>query len=659
MKRSRAGAFLSGIFSFTAIVSLGARATAQTQADITPHLIAQGLDPDDLPSAYVKVVSKSPGFDPSSPDAELHCVPPNVPVKLLEFQLYTYNDGYADFVVNNSTVTAIPSAFYTLPGFDLPLVTNFGAFTLVNVATHAVATGIDENGQPFPVTAKKELFSLASDYPISYRPDAPIQPPTGFPNPTDAWEFVVRGWLDDYDIDASPCQYVRIDGVPDGDYDLVIDDDAARLLVCDSTNDANCPFDGRVYDNVLSVRVNLTTTNGVTAATLETPLVVAGSVTPIGPSDVTGPPGVTGPPAVVTHNVDTYDLFFVGTNGALYTVAQATNGVWPQGSAGSPLYAASPALAGGAIAAVASDRVRTDVFGRATTGDVLRISNAGTGYVASTYGAAALGLGAVGRPAAVASGPKSALVAWMTPQGSVAYGLFNGTSWQTVQTLPGTYPSAQTPAVASSGDGMFHLFVRDAAGAVWYTQYFAGSWGTWTSLGGAVTGDLSAASPYLNCVDVFATTADHRLLRNTWSGAGSPTTPPNAYAACGCSAQSTFCGWRDDIASASCYWGVGVACSKFDASVGSASTVISAGPQKLDAFFYDISKPDMLWQLHYDGTVVPAAPGLAPQPWTLSNLGQISVVQPMWPIVAGSWADGTFDVFQKFQSGQISTRSMR
>jgi hypothetical protein len=611
---------------------VSARAHAQTQANITPHV----EDESEYGYPAVTVPPDPITFNSNDADVLLGCAQPNTSYRVLQFDLNTFNDGYATYYLDSNTMAAYPDAFYYRSGINYPLLRNFASFVLLDATTKAPVLWSDGQGHSGPVSNVKEYFDLADDDHIDNRSDAPDQSHRTCVG--QGIECLDRGWYDVYATGITPCQWVRIDGVPDGDYDLVIDEDAARLLVCSASNDANCPLDGRVFDNATSVRVRLTTTNGVTQASVVPPVAGIGNVITIGPAAT-----VAGPPAVVTHNVNAYDLFYVGTNGALYTVSQGSNGVWPSGSDGAQVFTGYPStlLAGGSIAAVAVDRVRTDVFGRTTNGSVLWVSNAvsGSGWSAGFYG---VGVGIAGRPVAVASGPKSALVAWMTPQGAVAYGRFDGANWLTPQTLPGTYVASQTPALTSSGDGTFELFVRDASGAVWFNQLVGTTWSGWTGLGGAASGDLTAASPYLSCADVFLTTADHKLMRKTWSGVGSP--------ACGCATVGGFCGWTDDIAVSSCLEGT-LACSQFDGNTGSAPTAISAGPQKLDVFYYDKLKPDMLWQLHFDGTATP--------PWRLNNLGRIAVVQPMWPIVASSWADNEFDVYQKFSNGWLSARSQR
>ncbi len=182
----------------------------------------------------------------------------------------------------------------------------------------------------------------------------------------------------------------------------------------------------------------------------------------------------------------------------------------------------------------------------------------------------------------------------MSLNGSVYVGTFAGGAWQAPSPMRGIFfPPNQTPALAASGDGMFHLFVHDGAGQVWYNRNTNGTWATWQNLGGNVTGNLTAASSYLNSADVFAMTPDHKLARNTW------TATPNG---------SGFSGWSAEFAS--------------DTNVGSSPTAISTGVKSLDVFYYDATKTTMLWRRHLDGTVANPA-------WTKENLGEIFALTPI------------------------------
>jgi hypothetical protein len=612
-----------------AVVGGSVTAEAQTLGDLVPELSPTLTGPDRYGETGPGVKITHDSFLSGSDDVGQGCVNANQSYKLLRFQLYTQNDGYADvwFYVDDD-----PGFFSqtVVDGVTL-LKNNFAEFKLLDATGRQVSSGF------------KNRFSLSSDYNIPYRPDGPGEP-RGINGVN---EYVTLGWADEYginDLVASACQFVPIDGLQDGTYELVVDENAGRYVTCSPPLDSSCRYDGRVYDNAMAMRIQI-------SGDVVTPLspVIDNASTAIGP---TVSPMPAGAPAVVTRHIGTYDLFYVGTDGSLYQISQGTDGTWQPSGSGTKLYDASVTgnpLAAGPLTAVAATRDSVDVFATAQSGDVVHISWSPTSWsVPPPYGLATSGQGAAAGsgPIAVAAGPQSAMVAWFSPSGSVLYGLFDGTNWGQVQTMSGLFTSGQTPALTSSGDGMFHIFARNRNGnGVVYNQFSAAAWGAWRNPGSLFAppvGNLTAASPYLNRADVFANTSDHRLVRNTWDGT-----------------NNTFSGWIDDLATDCIDTSTNSGCSAtLDTHVGSPPFAMSTGAQSLDVFYYDTVKPDRLYRMHYDGTTVTGSNQTVS--WQLTDLGRpFSVTLPMWPIAAASWADHTFDVFQKYLSGQIGVRSMR
>ena len=466
-----------------ALVCGGARATAQTQANVTPWLFPQLGDPNtgDTPGlAVVQNVVLHSGDPAVAPDIALQCAPADTNVSLLEFSLYTRNDGYADLSFNYNDPN--DSQFFNLdprlPGVEL--LTNFATFSLIDAVTSTAATRTGDGGTQVPITGIKELFGLTSDDTMPYRGDHP--PKTnqgGIP------DLVTWGWYDDYAIGFTPCQYLRIDGLtnPSGhDLDLIVEENAPRLMNCDlpTVDQSNCRLDGRVYDNAAAVRFHLDASGNLTFP----PPVVDTGITTIGPQ------WMVGPPAVVVRGVNAYDLFYAFNDGNIYMLHQDSLTPWSAGVNGTQI-ASFTGSTPTSTAAISTDRTRTDIFTVMTNGDVGRVSNDGTtGYVASTYGRAATGWGAVSPPAVAPSGPKSAMVTWVNPESIVISGTFDGTNWGTPAAFEGLTAANQTPALASSGDGMFHLFVIDEHGAVQYNRFFGGAWGSFRSIPGvtAVSG---------------------------------------------------------------------------------------------------------------------------------------------------------------------------
>src|SRR5262249_27005271 len=143
------------------------------------------------------------------------------------------------------------------------------------------------------------------------------------------------------------------------------------------------------------------------------------------------------------------------------------------------------------------------------------------------------GAQAASAPAAVAASAGRVLVGWLGLDGSFHYRYQAGFAWSPTQTLAGPFALDQTPALAASSAGTIHLFLRMPSGRVTYYQHLhhpneRDRWVGPIDLGGAVVGRVSAASPALERVDVFARSSDNRLLRNTWTGG------------------TTFSGWLDD-----------------------------------------------------------------------------------------------------------------
>src|SRR5262249_1255324 len=112
------------------------------------------------------------------------------------------------------------------------------------------------------------------------------------------------------------------------------------------------------------------------------------------------------------------------------------------------------------------------------------------GYVVALYWTTAgaipgydFNLSTVGGPAAsppviAASGPESALAVWIRPDGTLAYldlfGFGGGFS-DSPGTTNGVFAIDQTPTVVASGEGMYHVFVRDNLGTILYRRYDHGT----------------------------------------------------------------------------------------------------------------------------------------------------------------------------------------
>jgi hypothetical protein len=179
-------------------------------------------------------------------------------------------------------------------------------------------------------------------------------------------------------------------------------------------------------------------------------------------------PTVAGAPAVSTQNANSLDLFFRGSDGALW---------WKHWNGAT--WSASASL-GGVLtsdpAATSPGNGLIDVFVR---------------------------------------GGDGALYEKTTTNG--------GTSWSYWSSLGGQIPAGTVPSVCSSGAGRVDLFVQGMDGALWHKSYTGTSWSGWQSLGGVLTSSPAAATAAGSSrIDVFVRGGDGAIWqRTTTDGGGS------------------------------------------------------------------------------------------------------------------------------------------
>jgi hypothetical protein len=585
------------------------KAAAQNLPNLTPRLTPVIVAPEDAHGNVPRGISITHEGPFSSADGDVldGCIAADVPVKLLRFSLDTQNEGYDIVTVGGEPsipgLTNDPTYVWSNSHNHYHL-RNFASFSLIDVGTRASQ----------PLSGQKYTFHLEDSNVLDYRCDAPnysigtpCSPPildpafaNPFPyTPTGNTMSIVHGYTDLYELKLG-CQYLQIDGVPDGTYDFVV-----------KVNSGGGVVEGRMFDNATSMRITISgDTPSISLSTWDS-----------APSTLVPSTSISQPPAVVSRQVNSYDLLYVGTDGNLYAKRQdpSTGGWSPDGASGpgAVVSTASPAMIGPPAAmTVGSDRLI--VLARSSDGRMFRFYWTTPGDLPAQAPYELAGPGA-GPPAIVASGAQSALGAWIQADGTLRYVDFNAFTSFSLTWLSGTtggsFATDQTPAIAASGAGMFHVFVRDNSGAVQYRRYDYGTgWigGGWTNLGGSVVGNLSAASPYLNRVDVFAHASDNSLWWNTWNGSG---------------------------------FSLG---NHYVGNVGSSPTAISTGPRSLDVFYYAQSDPRRYYRQHFDGTS-----------WTSQFLGSLFCSNPGVPAVAGSWADGTLDLFQEWCDGTVLVRSLR
>jgi hypothetical protein len=668
--------------------------TALTKGDVTPG------DPAFFSTLRGMVITHET-FSSDENDVKDNCAPPDTMLKLLRFSLDTQNDGFdtaAASVPVDAPAGCVPyvketcDANNTDPNVVWSIghghyhLRDFAKFAMVDTGSRALA----------PAQGVKEGFAFEPSDPICGRCDAvdyrsdgvecgwsvpqlancpdqnpkpvlntpvctvlqPASPPADVPSPTFANPFsyapppgnatpILQGWKDLY-WTGLECQYVKIDGVPDGTYDFVAKVNAR----------GNVP-EGRSFDNATSMRLTISTpVDPVTCPNGDCVFVASAPVWDIRANPIAPGTGTTGAPAVVSREINGYDLFYVGADRVLYAKRQdGTSGAWsPNGTTGPGVALTDPAIPlVGPPAAVAIGLNGVLVVVRGLDGTVYSFSWTVAGDLPGyPYGPtlSILGVSAASPPAVSAPTADGALATWLGTDGSLQYVAFSGFTssgfnFLTTGSEGGTYPTDQTPAVTASGAGMFHVFLRDATGAVRYHRFdygtgWIGTASTVVSNAFTVVGSLAAASPYLNRVDVFARDTTNTLQWITWNGT------PTFEVQCNDAAHQikTWCGDVDACQVNS------IDTSADLGDVGSSPTVITTGPNKLDLFYYSQSQPNLTYTRHYDG--------LAEKPWDRrKTLGHLFCVNPGVPIVASSWADNTLDIFQEFCDGTILGRSLR
>ncbi|PWR09253.1 alpha-galactosidase [Micromonospora acroterricola] len=120
-----------------------------------------------------------------------------------------------------------------------------------------------------------------------------------------------------------------------------------------------------------------------------------------------------------------------------------------------------------------------------------------------------------------------------TAQGALAVNTRSGATWGTGWTSLGGPVGGRIlgqPAAYGSAGGRIDVFVRGTDNAVWRRSYVAGSWGPWSSLGGAVTDGPTVAWTSPTQWTLIARGADGKLWSRTassgWTGIGAPEDRP-------------------------------------------------------------------------------------------------------------------------------------
>jgi hypothetical protein len=96
-----------------------------------------------------------------------------------------------------------------------------------------------------------------------------------------------------------------------------------------------------------------------------------------------------------------------------------------------------------------------------------------------------------------------------------------GSSWGGWTSLGGQIPSGTAPTVCSWGSGRLDLFVQGTDGRLWWKWYTGTSWSGWQSLGGQLTSSAAAATaPGSSRIDVFVRGTDGAIWQRTTTNKG-------------------------------------------------------------------------------------------------------------------------------------------
>ena len=95
-----------------------------------------------------------------------------------------------------------------------------------------------------------------------------------------------------------------------------------------------------------------------------------------------------------------------------------------------------------------------------------------------------------------------------------------GSTWSGWHSLGGQIPAGTSPAVCSWGSDRLDVFVQGTDGQLWHKWYIGTSWSGWQSLGGKLTSSAAATTALRSSrIDVFVRGTDGAVWYKDWNGA--------------------------------------------------------------------------------------------------------------------------------------------
>ncbi|MFJ9648901.1 lysyl oxidase family protein [Streptomyces sp. NPDC101206] len=482
-------------------------------------------------------IEPSKTFTSTSPDVLDECISPGT-YRLLRFDFLSHNAGNTDLQFG---APPPPPPYELPPGSPWVWSTGHGHYHLRDFNEYSLLDMSDREVRP----GLKQAFCLMDVERTN--PNAPR--PFGFY--TCSNQGVSTGWSDVYSS-SLPCQYIPIDGVPDGEY---------RLLA--STNVSRVAREDRYDNNSVIVGLRIQGNNPPS------------EVAPYwsGPNHLSGPlvqPGIS--PAAWRPN--RLVVFGVNTDGKLYRMAwdgynwQGWNGLTtpvPAGTAlqspvstvpswgsrridvfgvrtdGALFHAAYdpltwsllpvPRLSGSGFQAPVSavswasrGGMRLDVFGVKTDGKLHHMAFNGSSWSGPNP---LSGISFAPPVSAVAWGPNRLDVFGVSTDSGLHHMAFNGSSWSGSNTF--ALSGFKSPvSVVSRGPNLLDLFAVDLNGALHWMVFDGSTWSRWLlSRATVYRTPVSAVAWGPKRLDVFALAANGLLYHmpmdgSTWSGPNHP-----------------------------------------------------------------------------------------------------------------------------------------